>query len=246
MGESARRGARRPSDPASEWLYGIHTVTAALANPRRALRRLLVTERGRAELKALPADLAPEIVEPARIAGFLPPGAVHQGMALEAAPLRPVDLDAILADPPALIVLLDQVTDPHNVGAILRTAAAFGAGAVIITERHAPGATGSLAKAASGALELVPLVRVVNLARTLTELGEAGYWRVGLAEQAVEVLRPGMRTGPTAVVLGSEDTGLRRLTREHCDALVCLPTHAPLASLNVSNAAAVALYALTL
>jgi 23S rRNA (guanosine2251-2'-O)-methyltransferase len=170
------------------------------------------------------------------------PGTVHQGIALDAAPLPETHLNDLLAKQPRLLVVLDQVTDPHNVGAILRSAAAFGAEGVILTERHAPGMTGTLAKTASGALEHVPLVPVVNLARALEQLREAGFWCIGLAEEGEKSLGAHDLSGATALVLGAEGDGLRRLTRERCDALAKLPTQGAIGSLNVSNAAAIALY----
>ncbi len=226
------------------WLYGTHAVLAALANPKRKLKSLMATLSASRDL---PPDLRfkPQIVEMNALSARLPPGSVHQGLALLAAPLAELTLDDVCPDHgPSLIVALDQVTDPHNVGAILRSAAAFGAHAVVVTDRHAPAITGVLAKAASGAVELVPLIRVVNLARALDELGALGYWRVGLDSEAPESLGGPARSDRIALVLGAEGAGLRRLTKERCDALVRLPTQGPIRSLNVSNAAAVALYAL--
>ena len=189
-----------------------------------------------------------ETVDRERLARQLPAGAVHQGLALLAEPLPPADIYEVcddLADrPQAALVLLDQVTDPHNVGAILRSAAAFGARAVICTERHAAAETGVLAKAASGALEHVPLVAVANLARAMELLKEAGVWCAGLAADAPQTLAEARLTGKIAVALGAEGSGLRRLTRERCDMLLRLPTQGPIAQLNVSNAAAIALYEL--
>ncbi len=175
---------------------------------------------------------------------------MHQGLALEAKPLAESDLDDLIAAIPAnnapqIVLLLDQVTDPHNVGAILRSAAAFAALAVIVPEHGAPPVTGALAKAASGALETVPLVRVVNLARTLERLKEAGFWCVGLDSDAADSLADLALPQRIGLVLGAEGAGLRRLVREQCDYLAKLPTRGALHSLNVSNAAAVALYALT-
>ena len=238
------------------WLFGVHPVEAALRNPRRRPHRLLHTAEAAAHHAALLqlAKTRPEgapRLEPTdreAIARLLPPGAVHQGLALLAEPLPPVDVyevcDGLAEADRAALLVLDQVTDPHNVGAILRSAAAFGARAVICTERHAAAETGVLAKAASGALELVPLVAVTNLARAMETLKEAGLWCVGLAAEAGRTIAEADLADKTAIVLGAEGSGLRRLTREHCDLLVRLPTAGPIAHLNVSNAAAVALYEL--
>ena len=256
----------RPAEPpppadrhrdAGPWLYGRHAVTAALANPARRVRRLVALPEAAAELRRLAehalARLPPGAPEQLDRRGFdllLPQGAVHQGMALAAEPLPVRDIDDVLdgiadAAGPQVVVLLDQVTDPHNVGAILRSAAAFAARAVVMPEHGAPPVTGALAKAASGALEAVPLLRVTNLARTLDRLKEAGFWCLGLDESAAQTLAeidPGRRV---ALVLGAEGSGLRRLTRERCDLLARVPTRGEPASLNVSNAAAIALYELT-
>jgi len=238
------------------WLFGVHPVAAALGNPRRRLHRLLATAEAAIQhapllqaARARPQD-APrlETVDRETLARQLPAGAVHQGLAMLAEPLPPVDIYEVcddLADAPhAALVLLDQVTDPHNVGAILRSAAAFGARAVICTERHAAAETGALAKAASGALEHVPLVAVTNLVRAMETLKEAGVWCAGLAADAPQTLAEARLTGKIAIALGAEGGGLRRLTRERCDMLLRLPTDGPIAHLNVSNAAAVALYEL--
>jgi len=248
-GQHGRAASRpRSSGPAGEhgeWLYGAHAVLAALQNPARQIRRFLATPNG---LEHLPPQLEakPDLVTPKELEGRLPREAVHQGLALLAEPLPTLGLDeACETDGPALIVALDQVTDPHNVGAILRSASAFGVRAVILTERHAPGAIGTLAKSASGALEHVPLVRIVNLARGLEELKDLGYEVIGLAEEGAQGLDAITPRERTVIVLGAEGTGLRRLTRERCDRLVRLPTQGPIGSLNVSNAAAVALYALS-
>ncbi|WP_448189903.1 23S rRNA (guanosine(2251)-2'-O)-methyltransferase RlmB [Azospirillum sp. sgz301742] len=237
-----------------ELLYGLHAVAAAWTNPDRTCRRLLVTESGRAALaeaftRAKAAGLprpAPTPVERPDLDRLLPAGAVHQGMVLDAGPRPEMALEELCelagSDSNALVVVLDQVTDPHNVGAILRSASAFGAKAVLVTERHAPEVTGVLAKSASGALESVALVRVTNLVRALGELQQAGFWCVGLAESGQRTLAQLDLTGRTAIVLGAEGAGLRRLTMERCDEIVRLPTQGPVGSLNVSNAAAVALY----
>lgn len=231
----------------STWIYGWHTVCAALANPDREPGRLLATAEAAARIAAEFPLAAPEITPRDALDALLPPGAVHQGVALRAPPRRAIALDDILANPAAdaLVVILDRVTDPHNVGAVLRSAAAFGAVAVIVPDRGAPPATGVLAKAASGALDIVPLVRVANLARALNALGAEGFWRIGFdgeAEESLADLRP---KGRIALVLGAEGRGLRRLTRESCDQLARIATPGRLTSLNVSNAAAIALYEIT-
>jgi 23S rRNA (guanosine2251-2'-O)-methyltransferase len=175
----------------------------------------------------------------------VPHDAPHQGIVIEVEPLDEAWLDDILADAPdrAVLLVLDQVTDPHNVGAILRSAAAFGAIGIITQDRHSPPESGALAKAASGALERVPWVRVVNLARALEQIGEAGFWRIGLAGEAGADLKDALGPPRVALVLGAEGPGMRQNTREHCDAVARLPISDSIESLNVSNAAAVALYA---
>jgi 23S rRNA (guanosine2251-2'-O)-methyltransferase len=236
----------------SYWIYGNHAVLAAIDNPQRRIRRLLQAGPD-AEKAALGGSDRPlprwETVDRSvldRVAGR---ESVHQGIAAQVDPLPEAeveDIAALAADrPEAKIVILDQVTDPHNVGAILRSAAAFGALAVVLTERNAAPESGVLAKAASGALELVPLVRVINLARAMEQLKAAGFWCVGLAAEAERTLAEARLSGRVALCLGAEGAGLRRLTRTHCDLLVKLPTSGPIGHLNVSNAAAVALYELT-
>lgn len=233
------------------WLYGTHPVKAALANPARRCRRLLVAGDAGRSLGPLPAGLEAEPVDRHRLDQMLGPGAVHQGVALLVDPLEPADLTEACAPAEGarnVVLVLDQVTDPHNVGAILRSAAAFGVRAVVTTDHHAPPDSPTLAKSASGALEVVPLVRVPNLARALVRLAELGYWRIGLDAEAPRTLaeaKPG-GTGAVALVLGAEGPGMRRLTRETCDEIARLPIRisALVDSLNVSNAAAVALYEL--
>jgi 23S rRNA (guanosine2251-2'-O)-methyltransferase len=245
QGRERDRGGERPSDPGS-WLFGTHAVAAALGNPRRQCRRLLLTKESEREFAGLTDRVAaPEVVEREQIERLLPRGAVHQGAALLADPLPGLDLEEA-AEPKeesALVVVLDRVTDPHNVGAIVRSAAAFGALAVVLTDRHAPTTTGVLAKAASGAIEHVPIVRVPNLARALRQLGDLGYWRIGLDAGVPTTLAAavgGQRR--IALVLGAEGSGMRRLTGELCDVHARLPIGPAVESLNVSNAAAVALY----
>lgn len=230
------------------WLHGLHPVAAALANPARRLRRLLVTreaERELAERVPNPWRITPELVERDRLAALLPPESVHQGAALLVEPLPELPLEKMLEGSTGPVLVLDQVTDPRNVGAILRSAAAFGAAAVVMQDRHAPQETGSLARAASGALEVVPILREVNLSRALQALKKSGLWVVGLeAAGPVTLAQSGLQGRRVALVLGAEGEGLRRLTRENCDELVRLPIMPAMESLNVSAAAAVALYEL--
>ncbi len=263
-----RERARKAETRRSVWLFGLHAVRDALLNPRREKRRLVVTPnaaRKLAEAIAV-AGIEPELVDPRRFSVPLDPGSVHQGAALEVAPLDWGGLDAVLfgrkteadggADlhpapsgmpsAPPLVVLLDRVTDPHNVGAILRSAEVFGADAVIATARHAPPETGALAKAASGALERQPYLRVRNLADTIERLRAAGFVVLGLdgtAQVALEDAVTEVAERPLAIVLGAEGPGLRQRTRETVDRLVRITPAGGFGSLNVSNAAAVALHA---
>ncbi|MFY7779187.1 MAG: 23S rRNA (guanosine(2251)-2'-O)-methyltransferase RlmB [Elstera sp.] len=239
-----RRGSGRAEGGSSQnWLFGHHAVRAALANPERTCRQLLLTPEAAKDWVS--TGLTPTIVDRTEIDRYVPAGAVHQGVALLADPLPELALEDVLfsAAPDALFVLLDQVTDPHNVGAILRSCAVFGVTALIMPDRNAATATGTLAKTASGALEAVPVVRVVNLSRTIRQLQEADVWVIGLEGIAEKPLEAVLRPGRIALVLGAEGPGLRRLTGETCDTLGHLPTAGEFASLNVSNAAAVALYA---
>ena len=192
-----------------------------------------------------PKDVAVTLAEPPDLGRLVPHDAPHQGVVIEVDPLEDAWLDDVLADAPdrAVLLVLDQVTDPHNVGAILRSAAAFGAIGIVTQDRHSPPESGALAKAASGALERVPWVRVVNLARALEQIGEAGFWRIGLAGEADTDLKDALGPPRVALVLGAEGPGMRQNTREHCDAVARLPISDSIESLNVSNAAAVALYA---
>lgn len=252
-GTAGSKAARAAGGRAGQryWIYGAHPVLAALANPERTVRRLLITAEAARRLEPgppgkSPPEPRPEIVERATIERLLPAGAVHQGLAAEVEPLDQPDLAEIcivaLGTP---VVVLDQVTDPQNVGAVFRAAAAFGARAVVMTDRHAPPEGGALAKAAAGALELVPLVRVTNLARALDALKEAGYWCLGLDGAAPEPIASVPRDRPFAVVLGSEGEGMRRLTAERCDMLARIPISPRIESLNVAAAAAITLYELT-
>jgi len=250
--------------PAALWLFGVHPVLAALANPNRRPQRLLVTAeasqtwgpRLRELCQQAHPGLLPQTVQRREIDALLPEGSVHQGLALFTPALDQPALEDLLKPaenlgseapdqpPRRVIVLLDQVTDPHNVGAILRSAAAFGALAVVALDKGAPEESGTLAKSASGALEAVPYISVINLARSLDALKAAGFWCLGLAGEAAQSLADANPGSAVALVLGAEGPGLRRLTRERCDLLVKLPTRPPIDSLNVSNAAAVALYEL--
>jgi len=226
-------------------LWGRHAVEAALLNPERKHRKLWATREGAESLNGeLPADFPVEWAQGADLARLVARDAPHQGLVLECEALEDVYLSDVLdgeAERPILV--LDQVTDPHNVGALMRTAAAFNAVAVVTQDRHAPPESGTLAKSASGALEIVPWVRVVNLARALEEIAEAGYWRIGLAGEAEMTLAEALPTGPVALVLGAEGEGMRHNITQHCDALARLPIHEAMESLNVSNAGAIALYA---
>ncbi|MEE8445726.1 MAG: 23S rRNA (guanosine(2251)-2'-O)-methyltransferase RlmB [Alphaproteobacteria bacterium] len=246
-----RRGAR---PAAAIWLYGVHAVRHALANRARRCRQLLLTaeaERGLGAIfaHAMAAAERPTpitTVERAAIEARLPAGATHQGVALEADPLEAVGLDEfrrrVAARKSVVALALDRVSDPRNVGAVLRAAAAFDAAGLILTERHAPPATGALAKAAAGALEHVPLVRVTNLARALRQLQEDGFWCLGLDATAGEKMHAAELSGKCLLVLGAEGAGLRRLTRESCDGLLRISAGGKVESLNVAAAAAIALY----
>lgn len=249
----AGSGVPAPSVGRALMLYGIHAVTAAWLNPDRPCRHLYATAQALAGFAPVIADAAarglkrppPITVEREAIEKLLPLGAVHQGLALDAEPLPEVDLeDALIAagNGPATFVLLDQVTDPHNVGAILRSAAALGAKGVIVQTRHAPEVTGVLAKAASGAVEIVPLLRETNLSRAIERLRDENFFVVGLAERGETTIADTAFGERVVLALGAEGEGLRRLVAENCSQLVSLPTQPPIGSLNVSNAAAIGLY----
>ena len=254
----------RKSTGAGAWLFGRHAVAAALANPERRWRRLVVLAGREEEATALVAGAraarrpyegdrggaAISVLDHSGFMAILPRDVVHQGLALEVEPLAEPDLGDVLrraspASGKCIIVILDQLSDPQNIGAVLRSAAAFGASAVVMPAHGAPPTTGALAKAASGAVERVPLVRVVNLARALDRLKGAGFWICGLDETAPQPLAHVDVGDRVAIVLGSEGGGMRRLVRERCDFLARLPTRPAQPTLNVSNAAAVALYELT-
>ncbi len=242
--------ARRKSAAETVWLFGLHAVRDALANPRREKLRLVVTQNALDRLGEAVglAGIAPETADPRRFPVPLDPGSVHQGAALEVKPLAWGALEeVVLREGVApLVVCLDRVTDPHNVGAILRSAEVFGAAALIAPARHSAPETGALAKSASGALERQPYLRVANLSRAMEELKAMGFTLLGLAGEADETLEQGLAAagpGPLALVLGAEGPGLRDKTRTTCDRLVRIDPAGEFGSLNVSNAAAVALYA---
>ncbi len=223
-------------------LYGWHPVTLALANPNRTIRKLWLTENAARRLaeEHIATRVTPELVRPEIIDRRLGPDAVHQGMLAEVDPLEAPDLDDLPHD--GMVLVLDQITDPHNVGAILRSAAAFKVNAVITTNRHSPEATGVLAKSASGALELVPIIAVPNLARALNQLNDQGFMTVGLDSEGSENISAVPLSAPLALVLGAEGKGLRQLTRDTCSAVARLDMPGEIKSLNVSNAAVLALY----
>ena len=226
-------------------LWGRHAVEAALKNPYRNHIKLSATHDAIESLDGeLPPDFPLEYAGAQDLGRLVPNDAPHQGLVLECAPLADLHLEEVMAaEPSRPILILDQVTDPHNVGAIMRSAAAFNAAAIVTQDRHAPPEGGVLAKSASGALEVVPWVRVVNLARALDDMAEAGYWRIGLAGEANDEFAPSLPQGPVAIVLGAEGEGMRQNIAAHCDNLARLPISNAMESLNVSNAAAIALYA---
>ncbi|HET7708672.1 MAG TPA: 23S rRNA (guanosine(2251)-2'-O)-methyltransferase RlmB [Sphingomicrobium sp.] len=241
-----RKKSHQHGSPRRPRFWGRHAVAAALDNPRRKVIRAWAT-RDAAGFMRFPREVAVTLADVADLGKLVPSDAPHQGVVIEVEPLEDEWLGDILAAAPerATLLVLDQVTDPHNVGAILRSAAAFGVIGIVTQDRHSPPEGGALAKAASGALERVPWVRVVNLARALEEIAQAGFWRIGLAGDADTDLATALGPPRVALVLGAEGPGLRHNTRDHCDALARLPISDAVESLNVSNAAAVALYAAT-
>ncbi|HWA63582.1 MAG TPA: 23S rRNA (guanosine(2251)-2'-O)-methyltransferase RlmB [Caulobacteraceae bacterium] len=252
-GDRPKEGSRGPrahaprgaESPAQDWIWGVHAVLAALANPQRQMiRRLVATPERAAQLEERfgPGRRA-EVLDSRAIAQLLPQGAAHQGLALRADPPEPVAVEELGASPSGVLLMLDQVTDPHNVGAIFRSAAAFGARGVIVQDRHSPPLAGAVAKTAAGALDVLPHARPVNLSRALETLAELGWRIVGLDGAATTDLAEALDGSPTVLVLGSEGEGLRRLVAEHCDLLAKIPMPGGFESLNVSAAAAVALYA---
>lgn len=227
------------------WLWGVHASLAALANPRRKILKILASRNGAARLPAgLPPGVEVQILDPSAMDGMLPPGAVHQGVAVRAEPLEPMELSHACAKPDGRpVLMLDQVTDPQNVGAAFRCAAAFNARAVILQDRKSPPLTGALAKAAAGAVDIVPHVRATNLSRALDDLAAMGYLTIGLAGEATLSLKQAMADSrPKAIVLGAEGKGLRELVGKTCHRLARIPISAEMESLNVSVAAAIALY----
>jgi 23S rRNA (guanosine2251-2'-O)-methyltransferase len=235
-----------PPNSKGLWLYGLHTVRAALANPARKLNRAVLTEHASAAIgRGLLGKVRYEIAAPDAVARLVPPGSVHQGVALSCEHLPKLDMDDVLSRPAEgrrVVVVLDQISDPQNVGAILRSGAAFSVCAIVAQDRHAPPESGTLAKAASGALDMVPYVQVVNIARALEALGKAGFWRVALTGDGEQPLSEATSKGNVAVVLGSEGSGIRRLVRANCDTAAHIPISPTIGSLNVSNAAAITLY----
>lgn len=258
-GQQGSPSSGRMAGTDAGWIYGHHAVLAAIANPRRQCLRLLATPVGAPALAAAAeqgmaararAEQVPlEVVDRQDLERLLPPGAVHQGMALLAAPLEETHLEDFLGPlgdaAEARLLVLDQASDPRNVGAVLRSAAAFGASAVILQERHSPAATGALAKAASGALEIVPMIRVTNIVRALDRLKQGGFWCVALDAGAARTLAEFRPASRVALVIGAEGKGLRRLVAASCDESVRIPIAGTVESLNVSVAAAIALYELS-
>ena len=240
----SRKRSHQHGTPNRPRFWGKHAVAAALDNPGRKVLRAWAT-REAAQFMQFPKDVPLTLADVADLGRLVPHDAPHQGVVVEVEPLEDVWLDEVLnrADERSVLLVLDQVTDPHNVGAILRSVAAFGAIGIVTQDRHSPPESGVVAKAASGTLERVPWARVVNLARALEEIGEAGFWRIGLTGDAEMALKDALGPPRVALVLGAEGPGLRPNTREHCDALARLPISDAVESLNVSNAAAVALYA---
>lgn len=236
--QSSHGSANRPR------FWGRHAVAAALDNPDRRVLKAWATQEA-ATFMNFPPEVILTRAEVTDLARLVPNDAPHQGVVIEVEPLEDIWLGDLLAeaDEKATLLVLDQVTDPHNVGAILRSAAAFGAIGIVTQDRHSPPEGGALAKAASGALERVPWVRVVNLARALDEMAEGGFWRIGLAGDAKSTLGEALGPQRVALVLGAEGPGMRQNIRDHCDALAKLPITDAVESLNVSNAAAIALYA---
>ncbi len=252
--DQSKSNARSSGPKNQSWLFGNHAVYAAINNPQRTCHRLLVTAEARKDVDPILAHAAseglsrpaPEVVDRGTINQTLPEGAVNQGIAMEVAPLPALELEDLCKDlsgrDQALVVIIDQGTDPRNIGAVMRSACAFGASAVVVQDRNAPEATGTMAKAASGALETLPLIRVINLSRSMELLNGAGFWSVGLAGESDVPLQSMEWPDKTALILGSEGKGMRRLVQENCDFVTKIPMTDDMESLNLSNAAAIALY----
>ncbi len=241
-----RRG--RAETKGNPRFWGKHAVYAALDNPERQLVKLWGTRETIGEI-VIPNGLEIQYAQVEDMARLVPKDAPHQGLVLEVLPLSDVWLSDVVPEDPEdtrPIIVLDQITDPHNVGAIFRTAAAFDALCIVTQDRHTPPETGALAKAASGALEIIPWIRVVNLSRALEEMADHGYWRIGLTGHADLTLDKALTPGRQAIVLGAEGEGIRHNVEEHCDALAKLSISEQMESLNVSNAAAIALYAVSI
>lgn len=240
-----RRGKDKPSTGRAYWLYGFHPARAALGNPERKVIRALLIEPVWLKLQPSLGQVPVEICPPQKISQALPKEAVHQGAALLCEPLPERDLDEVIemSQPGSRrFAVLDQITDPHNEGAILRSAAAFGFTAVIVQARHSPPESGVLAKAASGALDQIPRIAVVNIARALEDMARLGIWRIALAADGRDEIRAALNGSDVAIVLGAEGSGVRRLVRERCDTSAKIPMRGMIESLNVSNAAAIAFY----
>ena len=225
------------------WLYGYHAVLAALTNPQRQKHRLVITPKSFSDTFY---GIEPEIVEQSTLEQLLPKGVVHQGVALLTSPLPKTTIDSILENvsDESIVIVIDQAYDPRNIGAIIRSASAFKADAVIIPDRYSPQATSVLAKSASGALEKIPLIRVTNLARSLEQLKKVGYWCAGLVPDAKQTLAEAKLSGKIVLVFGAEGRGMRRLTRDKCDYLLRIPIDHEMGSLNIAAAAAISLYEL--
>lgn len=248
-----RRGASTSAPQAYSdtfWIHGIHAVAAALGNPDRRKHRLIATAKSIESLDFLSgSDIQPESQDRTEIDRICGEDVVHQGVALLVSPLPDVAIEDVIEQTAdrakSTVVVLDQASDPRNIGAVMRSARAFKADALVLQDRNSPPETGVMAKAASGAMETLPLVRVTNLARTLWALKDAGYWVTGLDGYAETTMDDASPNEKQVIVLGAEGTGLRRLTRETCDQTVKIPIDEDAESLNLSNAAAIALYALT-
>jgi 23S rRNA (guanosine2251-2'-O)-methyltransferase len=240
-----RRGPQKRgfgADPVG-WVWGRHAAEAALKNPlREEIEKVVATEAHAAFVRGLRPDLTLEVRQNAEIAQLLPGGAVHQGIAVKTPPLEGVELEALGVPAEGVLLMLDQVTDPQNVGAIFRSAAALGARGLILQDRHAPALGGALAKAAAGAVDTLPTARVVNLSRALDRLSDLGWTVIGLAGEATTSLDTALGAEAVVIVLGSEGEGMRRLVTEHCDDVAAIPMPGGFESLNVSAAAAIALY----